>query len=140
MRVLLVEDDADVARFIRKGLIEQAYAIDLASVRDGNRETLSTPELGAAAFTTVNMGVLSYRNGKVLFWNDEQKKEVTADGSWAKRLEQRSKERGKPEQIIGWNGGNSGSVVIPPAYQKLEGPWTDGKDPADKAASSKSTE
>jgi two-component system copper resistance phosphate regulon response regulator CusR len=30
MRVLLVEDDADVARFIRKGLIEQAYAVDLA--------------------------------------------------------------------------------------------------------------
>jgi DNA-binding response OmpR family regulator len=30
MRVLLVEDDADVARFIRKGLIEQAYAIDVA--------------------------------------------------------------------------------------------------------------
>src|SRR4029079_6274238 len=30
MRVLLVEDDADVARFIRKGLTEQAYAVDLA--------------------------------------------------------------------------------------------------------------
>jgi two-component system copper resistance phosphate regulon response regulator CusR len=31
MRVLLVEDDADVARFIRKGLMEQAYAVDLAA-------------------------------------------------------------------------------------------------------------
>ncbi|MGZ4809242.1 MAG: response regulator transcription factor [Thermoanaerobaculia bacterium] len=30
MRVLLVEDDADVARFIRKGLVEQAYAVDVA--------------------------------------------------------------------------------------------------------------
>jgi two-component system copper resistance phosphate regulon response regulator CusR len=30
MRLLLVEDDADVARFIRKGLMEQAYAVDVA--------------------------------------------------------------------------------------------------------------
>jgi two-component system copper resistance phosphate regulon response regulator CusR len=33
--VLLVEDDADVARFIRKGLTEQAYAVDVAE--DGDR-------------------------------------------------------------------------------------------------------
>ena len=30
MRVLVVEDDVDVARFIRKGLAEQAYAVDVA--------------------------------------------------------------------------------------------------------------
>ena len=30
MRVLLVEDDADVARFIRKGLSEETYAVDVA--------------------------------------------------------------------------------------------------------------
>jgi DNA-binding response OmpR family regulator len=30
MRILLVEDDADVARFIGKGLMEQAYAVDHA--------------------------------------------------------------------------------------------------------------
>ena len=35
MRVLLVEDEADVARFIRKGLTEQAYAVDVAE--DGDR-------------------------------------------------------------------------------------------------------
>ena len=102
----------------------------LECVRAKKRETLSTPELGAAAFTTVNMGVLSYRQGKVLFWDREQKREVPADASWARRWEQRSKKRGKPEQIIGWKGGNSGSVVIPPKYQELEGPWIDGKDPA----------
>jgi two-component system copper resistance phosphate regulon response regulator CusR len=33
--VLLVEDDTDVARFIRKGLTEQTYAVDLAE--DGDR-------------------------------------------------------------------------------------------------------
>src|ERR1700736_1883787 len=31
MRLLLVEDDVDVARFIRKGLQEQAYAVDVAA-------------------------------------------------------------------------------------------------------------
>jgi DNA-binding response OmpR family regulator len=30
MRILLVEDDSDVARFIGKGLMEQAYAVDVA--------------------------------------------------------------------------------------------------------------
>jgi DNA-binding response OmpR family regulator len=30
MRILLVEDDEDVARFIRRGLMEQAYAVDAA--------------------------------------------------------------------------------------------------------------
>lgn len=30
MRILLVEDDVDVARFIRKGLLEESYAVDLA--------------------------------------------------------------------------------------------------------------
>jgi two-component system copper resistance phosphate regulon response regulator CusR len=31
MRVLLVEDDEDVARFIRRGLTENAYAVDVAT-------------------------------------------------------------------------------------------------------------
>src|ERR1700682_198016 len=31
MRILLVEDDADIARFIRKGLTEQAYAVDVVT-------------------------------------------------------------------------------------------------------------
>lgn len=35
MRILLVEDDADVARFIAKGLMEQAYAVDEAE--DGEK-------------------------------------------------------------------------------------------------------
>ncbi|HEX9459312.1 MAG TPA: response regulator transcription factor [Thermoanaerobaculia bacterium] len=35
MRVLVVEDEVDVARFIRKGLVEQSYAVDVAP--DGER-------------------------------------------------------------------------------------------------------
>jgi hypothetical protein len=99
-------------------------------VRNNDRNTLSPPELGAAAFTTVNMGVQSYRNGQVLFWDKEKRQPTPADNSWAARWEKRSKERGKPNQIIGWKGGDSGSILVPKSYQKLEGPWIDGKDPA----------
>lgn len=106
----------------------------LECVKSANRDTLSTPELGAAAFTTVNMGVQSYRQGKVLFWDDDKKKAVEADASWASNLEARSKKRGKPNQVIGWKAGNTGSTVAQPDYQHLEGPWIDGKDPADKSS------
>jgi predicted dehydrogenase len=102
----------------------------LECVRGRNRETWSTPELGAAAFTTVNMGVQSYRQGRVLFWDAEHRRPTQADSSWATRLEQRSHDRGQPSQIIGWQGGNRGSTLEPPAYQRLEGPWTNGRDPA----------
>jgi predicted dehydrogenase len=102
----------------------------LQCVRDNKRETFSPPELGAAAFTTVSMGVRSYRDGQVLFWDKEKRQPVPADGSWAARWEKRSKDRGKPNQIIGWQGGDSGSVIVPKDYQKLEGPWVGGKDPA----------
>lgn len=102
----------------------------LQCVRDRNRDTLSTPELGAAAFTTVSMGVESYRKGIALFWDKEQRKPVQADESWAKNWEKRSKEHGKPNQIMGWKAGETGSLLEAPEYQKLAGPWVDGKDPA----------
>jgi predicted dehydrogenase len=102
----------------------------LNCVRSHNRHTLCTPELGAAAFTTVNMGVLSYRQGKVLFWDKSARKTKEADASWAAQWEQRSKKRGKPNQIMGWVGDNNGSTLEPPDYQKLGGPWRDGLDPA----------
>src|SRR5437667_8866276 len=34
MRLLLVEDDARIARFVAKGLREQAYAVDVANTGD----------------------------------------------------------------------------------------------------------
>lgn len=105
----------------------------LECVKSRNRQTLSTPELGAAAFSTVNMGVLSYRFGKVLFWDKEARAPKQADASWAARLEERSKKRGKPSHTLGWTAGDTGSLLVPPDYQKLEGPWVDGRDPADNA-------
>ncbi|MBX9578788.1 MAG: Gfo/Idh/MocA family oxidoreductase [Gemmataceae bacterium] len=102
----------------------------LQCVRDRKRETLSTPELGAAAFSTVNMGVLSYRFGKALMWDKEKRTPRDADASWAARWEARSKKRGKPNHVMGWHAGDTGSLLTPPDYQKLEGPWVDGRDPA----------
>ncbi len=106
----------------------------ISCVAAGNRNTLSTPELGAAAFSTVNMGVRSYREGKVFVWDEQKRAPKEADSSWATKLEAVSKKRGKPHQIIGWQGGDSGSTLTPPDYQKLEGPWVNGKDPAAEAS------
>jgi predicted dehydrogenase len=103
----------------------------LAHVQAGDQDTFSTPELGAAAFSTVNMGVQSYRQGKALFWDKEARKPVEADASWATAWERRSKERGEPSHIKGWTGGDKGSKLNPPEYMKLAGPWVDGKDPAE---------
>ena len=73
----------------------------------------------------------SYREGIALFWDKENRKAALADASWAQRWEKRSKNRGKPNQVIGWRGGDAGSVIVPPDYMKLAGPWHNGKDPAD---------
>jgi predicted dehydrogenase len=110
------------------------YENFLECVRSRNRETLCPPELGAAAFCTVNMGVLSYRFGKVLFWDKEERKAKDVDPGWARSWEKRSKERGKPSHVLGWHAGEEGSTLTPPAYQKLEGPWKDGQDPANHSA------
>ena len=76
------------------------------------------------------MGVQSYRFGKALVWDKEKRAPREADTNWAAQWEKRSKAHGKPSHIMGWTGGERGSLLEPPAYQKLEGPWVDGKDPA----------
>src|SRR4029077_5192168 len=86
----------------------ELWANFLECVRSRKRETFSTPELGAAAFTTVSMGVKSYRDGKALFWDKEQRKPIDADAWWSARWEARSKKHGKPNQVAGWRGGDKG--------------------------------
>ncbi|MBL8824735.1 MAG: Gfo/Idh/MocA family oxidoreductase [Planctomycetia bacterium] len=98
--------------------------------RGRKRETLSSAELGAAAFTTVNLGVQSYRQGHVMFWNKELRKPMEGNGSWASNWEKRSKARGKPNEVMGYQGDPKGSILFPPEYQKLGGAWTNGQDPA----------
>jgi hypothetical protein len=108
----------------------------LECCRTRNRETLSTPELGAAAFITVAMGVQSYRRGQALAWDRERRQAVPADETWARNWERRSHQRGRPNQVAGWTGGTSGSTLEPPDYQNLAGPWVNGRDPAPPAAGS----
>ena len=102
----------------------------LECIRSRNQETLCPAETGYAAITTVNLGVQSYREGKALFFDKASGKVSQADETWAARWEKRSHDRGKPEQVMGWHAGDTGSYLIPPGYQKLEGDWVDGKDPA----------
>ncbi|QEH33315.1 Inositol 2-dehydrogenase [Aquisphaera giovannonii] len=105
----------------------------LGCVRSSNQETLCPADLGYAAITTVNLGVQSYREGKAYFFDKETGAVSPADTSWAAHWEKVSHDRGKPTQVMGWKAGETGSLLVPPAYQKLEGPWVDGKDPAEKA-------
>ncbi|MCE9533924.1 MAG: Gfo/Idh/MocA family oxidoreductase, partial [Planctomycetes bacterium] len=103
----------------------------LDCIRSGQRRTLCPPDLASAALITVAMGLLSYRNGQALFWDREHRRVVPADGSWANRWENRSHGRGTPNQIAGWQGGETGSNLEPPHDAKLAGPWSNGKDPAE---------
>ncbi len=128
-----------VYKFVNEKKGNATYALwenFLDKIRDDKTVLLSPPDLGAAAFTTVNMGVLSYRNGQALFWDKEARKPVEADASWAKQWEERSKKRGQPNHIIGWEGGDKGSHLEvekdPKAskYMQLAGPWVNGQDPA----------
>ena len=41
-----------------------------------------------------------------------------------------SKNRETPRHVSGWAAGDTGSLLADPKYQRLEGPWVDGKDPA----------
>ena len=86
------------------------------------------PDLGAAAVVNVNLGVKSYREGKAFFFKDG--KVLDADASWAQQWEKMSKQRAKPRQIPGWKAGDTGSLLTPPEYMNLAGPWVGGKDPA----------
>jgi predicted dehydrogenase len=102
-------------------------------LRSRNAETLCPAETGYAAIATVNLGVDSYRYGKAYYFDKATGKVSDADESWAKKWEKVSKERGKPQQVMGWKAGaTEGSTLVPPGYQKLEGDWVNGQDPAAK--------
>jgi predicted dehydrogenase len=102
-------------------------------VRSRNQETLCPAETGYAAIATVNLGVQSYREGRAYYFDKKTGEVSLADKSWARNWEKRGRDRGKPNQVMGWHSGDEGSLLHLPAYQKLEGAWVDGKDPAEKA-------
>ena len=88
------------------------------------------PDLGAAAVTTVILGAMSYRNGKVYHFDAERGRYTDGSPAWADRWEALSKHRGQPRHVPGWQAGETGSELKPKPYQSLAGPWIDGKDPA----------
>lgn len=102
-------------------------------VRSRNPETMCPAETGYAAIATVNLGVDSYRYGKAYFFDKATGKVSEADDSWAKKWEKISHERGKPAQVMNWKADPlEGSELHPRGYQKLEGDWINGVDPAQK--------
>jgi predicted dehydrogenase len=106
----------------------------IGCIRSRNPETLCPAETGYAAIATVNLGVDSYRFGKAYYFDKATNKVSEADDKWAKRWEKVSHERGKPVQVLGWKAEPlEGSTLTPPPYQKLEGDWINGNDPAKKA-------
>ncbi|MDF1744188.1 MAG: gfo/Idh/MocA family oxidoreductase, partial [Gimesia sp.] len=65
-----------------------------------------------------------------VFQVDRHSKQVkNGDQSWADNWEKMSKERSKARHVAGWKAGDKGSILVPPKYQKLAGPWIDGKAP-----------
>jgi predicted dehydrogenase len=103
----------------------------LECLRSRHPETLCPAETGYAAIVTVNLGVQSYRAGKALVFDQETGQVAEADASWAQKWEKMSQERANPNQVLGWHAGTAGSLLEPKEYQKLEGDWIDGKDPAE---------
>jgi predicted dehydrogenase len=102
------------------------FANFLDAVRAGDPSlAYCDPELGAAAIGIVDLAVRSYREGKV-FHLDREGQVSDGDGSWARQWEQMSNSRDKPHHVPGWDGGDAGSVLYPPEYQKLAGPWAPG--------------
>jgi len=84
----------------------------LDCVRRRDRQTLSPPELCAAAAVATSLGWSSYRTGQTLFWDRERRKATPADGSWAAEWERRSREEPSSE-------------LETPGYMELAGPWSD---------------
>lgn len=123
----LVETRIDVPSV---GNMDEAHFQNFVDAIAANKPEMvnNPPDLGAAAIVTVNLGAQSYREGKVFFFNDG--KVLPADATWAQQWEKMSKERSKPRQVPGWKAGDTGSLIEPPAYMNLAGPWIDGKDPA----------
>jgi predicted dehydrogenase len=91
------------------------------------------PDLGAAAIVTITMGAESYRQGKVFEWDAAAQRVVESGPAFAQQWEKISHERGAPRHIQGWDPVNKDPMFsrqIAPDYQKLEGPWIGGVDPA----------
>jgi predicted dehydrogenase len=103
----------------------------LTAIAAGRPEAVNNPpDLGAAAVVTVILGAMSYRQGKVFHFDARTGTYADGDAGWARKWEALSAARGRPQQVPGWRAGDAGSRLYPEDYQRLAGPWIDGRDPA----------
>jgi len=98
-----VEPSEFVAALPPKNDTEALWENFLECVRSRRQSTFCPPDLGAASVNVTSQAEPFFS--------------VNAS-------------RSKPDQILGWSAGDTGSIVREPAYQKLGGPWVNGKDPA----------
>ncbi|MGE0610297.1 MAG: Gfo/Idh/MocA family protein [Pirellulales bacterium] len=104
-----------------------------AVVEDNPARCHNTPELGAAAVITVQLGAECYRQGRVLEWDAGENRAIASSSDYARQQSRRSQERAAPSQITGWQPPADNPFFgrqRPEDYQKLAGPWQDGIDPA----------
>lgn len=94
----------------------------LECVRHRRLSTCCPPELAAAATVTVSLAEQSLERGTALGWDLERQCTVPIDSHWLERWRQRSRQRGRPSHILGWNGGDHGCTLEPPDYQYLARP------------------
>lgn len=104
------------------------------AVMAGNPELVKCdPELGAAAMVTVKLGSQGYRLGKVYHFAPKTLTFSEGSPGWASGWESMSESRASAHHVPGWTAGQTGSELKPQDYQRLEGPWIDGVDPASRA-------
>lgn len=112
----------------------------LEAIRSGDQQACNNPpDLGAAAITTVKLGAMSYREGKVFHLDPDTHLPKPADSSWAAGWEKMSQERADPRHVPGWTAGDTGSKLVAPDYMALAGPWKGGVDPAGEASGTEQT-
>lgn len=131
----VTHDSSIVDKQVEVGSVENTsfshFKNFVEAVQSGDPSAVNcSPELGAAAMTVVKLGTRSYREDKVFYFDDQNMTISEGDGTWAKGWEEMSAQRVKPKHVQGWHAGDKGSLLMPKEYQKLEGPWIDGIDPA----------
>ena len=105
------------------------FANFIEAIRTGKPNSVNNdPELGAAAVMMVNLATRSYRESKV-FHVDRHGRISEGNSGWADGWERMSESRTKPRHVPGWTAGDAGSILHPPEYQKLAGPWHNGRPP-----------
>lgn len=125
-----IKDDRIEVGRVENTSLEHFRNFVAAAKSDDPAAVNCSPELGAAAMAIVKLGARSYREGKVFHFDHETMTFSEGDSSWANGWQEMSAARAKPKHVAGWAAGDQGSFLYPKPYQRLEGPWVNGVDPA----------